>query len=126
MIYSVQSSKSLEQIDVSLRESAQRHKFGVLNVLDIKQTLKNKGIELGQECRIYDVCNPQAASRALNHDMSASVVLPCRISVSSGPKGVTLSTVRPMDLMRATGISGVEELANEVERDIFAIMDEAA
>ncbi len=126
MIYSVKSSKSLQEIDQSLREAAQRHKFGVLNVLDIQQTLRNKGIELGQECRIYDVCNPQAASRALNHDMTASVVLPCRISVFSGPSGATLSTVRPTDLMQATGLSGVEELANEVENDIFAIMKESA
>lgn len=124
MIYSVQSSKSLQEIDESLRAAAQRHKFGVLNVLDLKQTLKNKGIELGQECRVYDVCNPQAASRALNHDLGASVVLPCRISVFSGDKGTTVSTVRPTDLMEATGLSGVEELAKEVERDIFAIMNE--
>jgi hypothetical protein len=34
--------------------------------------------------------------------------------------------VNPTDLMLATGISGVEQLAGEVEREIFAIIDEAA
>jgi uncharacterized protein (DUF302 family) len=126
MIYSVRSSKSLPEIDQALRESAQRHKFGVLNVLDLKQTLGNKGIDLGRECRIYDVCNPQAAYRALNHDMSGSAVLPCRISVFAGPDVITLATVKPTDLMRATGLTGVEELAFEIEREILAIMDESA
>lgn len=126
MIYSVKSSKSLAEIDQALRESAQRHQFGILNVLDLKQTLSNKGIELGRECRIYDVCNPRAASGALNHDMLASAVLPCRISVFAGPDAITLATVKPTDLMRATGLKGVDDLAFEIEREILAIMDEAA
>ncbi len=126
MTYTKDSSRSLEQIDQRLREAAQKHKFGVLNVLDIQQTLKSKGIELGRECRIYDVCNPQAASTALQHDMNASVVLPCRISVYKSGAGCTLATVHPTDLMRATGLSGVEELANTIEKEMIAIIDEAA
>ena len=126
MIYSVKSSKSLPEIDHALRESAQRHKFGVLNVLDLKQTLSNKGIDLAWECRVYDVCNPQAASTALNHDMLASAVLPCRISVYTGADAITLATVKPTDLMSATGLQGVDDLAFEIEREIIAIMDEAA
>ncbi|HVP55553.1 MAG TPA: DUF302 domain-containing protein [Candidatus Eisenbacteria bacterium] len=125
VIYTVHSSKSLSEIDQALREAAQRHKFGVLNVLDIRQTLSNKGFELGRECRIYDVCNPQAASTALTHDISASVVLPCRISVFSDGDKTILATVRPTDLMRATGLSGVDDLATEIEREIRAMLDEA-
>ncbi len=126
MIYSVESSKSLAEVDQALREAAQRHKFGVLNVLDIKQTLSNKGIELGRECRVYDVCNPQAASTALRHDMNVSSVLPCRISVFRDGPSTTLATVKPTDLLQATGLSGVEQLASEVEREVIAIMNEAA
>jgi uncharacterized protein (DUF302 family) len=126
MIYSVLSSKSLHDIDQSLREAAQRHKFGVLNVLDLKQTLSTKGIEIGQECRVYDVCNPEAASKALTQDMTASAILPCRISVFSQDGKTALATVRPTDLLRATGLTGVDTLAEEIEREIVAIMDEAA
>ena len=125
MIYSVISSKSLHDIDHSLREAAQRHKFGVLNVLDLKQTLSAKGIEIGQECRVYDVCNPQAASKALTQDMTASAILPCRISVFSQDGKTVLATVRPTDLMRATGLTGVDALAEEIERMIVAMMNEA-
>lgn len=95
MIYSVNSSKSLPEIDQAIREAAQRHKFGILNVLDLKQTLGNKGIDLNRECRVHDVCNPQAASKALNADMSASVVLPCRIAVFAGPDATTWPRFSP-------------------------------
>lgn len=125
MILSVNSSKSLSEIDTSLREAAQRHKFGILNVLDLKQTLSQKGIPLGRECRVYDVCNPQAASAALNADMSVSVVLPCRISVYQNGQTLTIATVKPTDLMKATELQGVSELASEIEQELLAIIREA-
>ncbi len=126
MIYSKKSAHRIEEIEPRLREAAQRHKFGVLHILDIRQTLQGKGIELGKECRIFDVCNPQAAQKALTGNMKASTVLPCRISVYGEVDGCTISTVHPTDLMRATGLAGIEDLANEVEREMIAIIDETA
>jgi hypothetical protein len=38
MIMSVISSKSLNELDQDFRKAVQRHKFGVLNVLDLKQS----------------------------------------------------------------------------------------
>jgi len=49
MIVSVTSSKSLDELDQDFRKAVQRHKFGVLNVLDLKQTLGKKGIVLERE-----------------------------------------------------------------------------
>lgn len=126
MTYTKTSNRTIEEVEQRLREAAQRHKFGVLNVLDIQQTLKSKGFDLQRECRIFDVCNPQAANSALQHDMRAASVLPCRIAVYKDGSGCTLVTVNPTDLMRATGIIGVESLAAQIEKDILAIMDEAA
>lgn len=126
MTYKKHSSQSLDQLDVRLREAAARHKFGVLHVHDLQQTLQSKGIELGSACRVYDVCNPQAASKALRTEMAVSTVLPCRISIFSDGQGCTIATVKPTDLLRATGLAGVEPLAEEVEREVVAIIDEAA
>ena len=126
MIMSVTSSKSLDGLDQDFRKAVQHHKFGVLNVLDLKQTLGNKGMVLERECRVYDICNPQAASRALNTDMGVSVVLPCRVSVYQDGQTLTIATVKPTDLMKATDLNGVTELGTEVEREVFAMMSEAA
>ena len=126
MIYSVRSSKTIEELDVSVRAAAQQNHFGVLSVLDLKETLAKKGIALDRECRVYDVCNPTRAFEALSSDMRVSAVLPCRISVFDEGTERVLATVQPLDLMRATGLSGVDELAAEVDHAIRAIMREAA
>ena len=126
MTYSKHSSRSSEELEMRLREAAAKHKFGILHILDLRQTLQSKGIELGSECKVYDVCNPQAAAKALHTEMRVSTVLPCRISIFSETQGCTIATVRPTSLLEATGLEGVASLAEEVEREVLAIIDEAA
>ena len=126
MIYQKTSKHSPQEVDRSLREAVQRHKFGILHILDLKKTLHDKGIELDNEVRVYDVCNPQAASQALRQDMAVATVLPCRIAVYSGAGGCTIGAVKPTDLFAATGLLDPGALAQEVEREIEAIIDEAA
>ena len=125
MIYSKHSSRSAEDVGKRLGEAAARHKFGVLHVLDMQQTLESKGVELGAACSVYDICNPQAAAGALKADMRVSTLLPCRISVFSEAGGCRISTVKPTVLFKATGLEGAEVLAEEVERELLAMIDEA-
>lgn len=126
MTYSKHSSRPAAEVEARLRDAAARHKFGVLNVLDLKAILKSKGIDFPTPCKVFDVCNPQAAAEALTAEMRVSTVLPCRISVFGDGNGCTIATVKPTDLMRATGLGGVEFLAAEVEKAIVAMIDEAA
>ena len=126
MIYSKHSSRSMAELDSRLRDAAARHKFGILNVLDVTETLKSKGVDFATPCRVYDVCNPQVASAALTVEMRISTVLPCRISVFRAGDGCTIATVEPTDLLRATGLGGAEELAAKIEKEIIAMIDEAA
>lgn len=126
MIYQKSSKHSPIEIEQGLRDAAQRHKFGVLHVLDLKNTLHEKGIDLVNEVRIYDVCNPLAASQALQQDLAVATVLPCRIAVYSNVGGSTIATVKPTDLFAATGLGHADTLARDVERELLAIIDEAA
>jgi len=118
VIYQKSSKRSLQEVEHGLREGVQRHKFGVLHVLDLKSTLHDKGIDLDDEVRIYDVCNPLAASQALHQNMATATVLPCRIAVYSGAGGVTVAT--------AAGLRHADTLAQDVEQALLAIIDEAA
>jgi uncharacterized protein (DUF302 family) len=126
VIYQKSSKHSPQEVEQSLREAAQRHKFGVLHVLDLKNTLHDKGIDLDNQVRIYDVCNPLAASQALHQDMATATVLPCRIAVYSNAGGSTIATVKPTDLFAATGLQHSDTLARDIERELLAIIDEAA
>lgn len=126
MTYSKHSSRSCAEVEARLRDAAVRHKFGVLHVHDLEQTLKLKGFDLGRACRVFDVCNPLAASKALTVQMKVSTVLPCRISIFSDGDGCTLATVSPTDLLQATGLGGMSKLAEEIEKEVLAMIDEAA
>ena len=58
MLYQIKSNKALDEIERGLQESAARHRFGVIAIHDLRDTLKKKGVDLSMECRIYEVCNP--------------------------------------------------------------------
>jgi uncharacterized protein (DUF302 family) len=126
MLYRVNSRKSLDEIGAALEAAAARHKFGVLAVHDLKQTMQKKGVELGMDCRIYEVCNPVQAKKVLDSDGAVSTALPCRISVFGAPGGYTLATIRPTEMMKGFENPAMAPVAKEVEETILAMIDEAA
>lgn len=126
MIYQKSSKHTPHEVEQSLTEAVKRHKFGILHVLDLKNTLNEKGIDLNNEVRIYDVCSPMAAFQALQQNMAIATVLPCRIAVYGDVGGSTIATVKPTDLFSATGLLHADNLAQDIERELLAIIDEAA
>jgi len=127
MVFEVSSSRSLEQIDSALKESALRHKFGVIAVHDLKAKMKEKGVDFSKECMIYEVCNPQQAKRVLEANPSVSTVLPCRISVYGGAGSYRLATLLPTELMKAfNSPEDMQQVAREVEEVLVQMMRDAA
>ncbi len=116
----------MDDIERGLEEAAARHKFGVIAVHDLQKTLEKKGVELAMECRIYEVCNPQQAKKVLDANGAISTALPCRISVYGSPKGYTLATLRPTEMMKGFANPEIEPVAREVEKAIIQMMQEAA
>ncbi len=81
MLYRVESKKPLSQVTQDLQIAAQKYKFGVLAVHDLKAKLREKGVDFNRDCLIYEVCNPQQAKKVLEANTEISTALPCRISV---------------------------------------------
>lgn len=126
MLFEVSSAKSLEEIERALQEAAARHKFGIIATHDLKEAMKNKGVDFDGECMIYEVCNPHQAKKVLEADASISTALPCRISVYKGAGGYRLATLLPTALLRMFQKPELEPVAQEVETVIKAMMEEAA
>ena len=59
MYYIVESEKSFEQAAQDLDEAVARNGFGVLHVHDIGGTLRSKGIDFDEECKVFEVCFPR-------------------------------------------------------------------
>ena len=127
MYYIVSTSKNFADAARDLETAVQKHKFGVLHVHDLKETLTRKGFPLGPQCKVFEVCNPQQASRVLQRDMRLNMALPCRISVFEDEGGTKIGTILPAEMLRQ--LSADRELAvvaATVETTIKAIINEAA
>ena len=126
MLFKIESKKELAQIGRELEAAAQRHKFGVLAVHDLKAKMREKGADFQGECLIYEVCNPFQAREVLESNLELSTVLPCRISVYRTQNGYTLATLKPTSLVELFHSESLRAVAEEVEQTIITIMQEAA
>ena len=84
-----------------LEEAAKRHKFGVLHVHDLQQKMREKGVEYGGECAIFEVCNPHQAKKVLEREMAVATSLPCRIAVYEEGGRTKIGTILPTAMPNA-------------------------
>ena len=127
MRYIVDTNKSVDAAVADLKTAVAEHQFGVLNVLDLQQTLNSKGHPLNQACYILDVCNPSQAAKVLNDDMGMNVALPCRVSVYELDGMTKIAMVKPTAMLQALSDSqALAAVASEVEASLVAIIDAAA
>jgi uncharacterized protein (DUF302 family) len=77
-----------------------------------------------RECRILEFSNVVKFRRILESSASAGAALPCRVSIDGAEGEVTVSTLRPTALLRATGQRNLTDAAESVERSILGAIDE--
>jgi uncharacterized protein (DUF302 family) len=126
MYYIVETDKTFEQASADLESAVKRHAFGVLHVHDLGNTLRSKGIAFGEECKVFEVCNPVQASKVLSTDMRLNMALPCRISVFTEKGKTKIGLIRPADMISALSQdAGLVQVAKEVEATTIQMVDEA-
>ncbi len=127
MKFIVNSDKSVDRACADLEDAVQAHKFGVLHVHDLQATLRNKGLDLDNACRVYEVCNPHKAKTVLEDDMSMNMALPCRISVWSEQGQTRIGMISPQQLLALLSDSpALAAVAAEVEQTSRKIIEQAA
>ena len=126
MKYIAVSKKTIDQASVDLETAVINNKFGVLHIHDLKATMKKKGVDFPNGCRIFEVCNPHKANAVLTTDMSLNMALPCRISVWEEEGKVKIGTLEPTKLLSVlSDDTALQQIAAEVEETIKRIIDQA-
>jgi uncharacterized protein (DUF302 family) len=123
--YTVNSEKSVDQCILNLTAALKDEGFGVLGVLDFQAVLKQKGVELGRDYRLMEVCNPQAAKVALDEDIKIGLLLPCTIALYPEAGKTAISLMRPSVLLNLTGKNQLTQLGNEIEAKLTRAVDRA-
>lgn len=125
--YIVESAKSVDEACEALKEAVAANKFGVLHVHNLKEKMNSKGVEFAEECRVFEVCNPQKAAQVLEMDLSLNMALPCRISVYSEQGLTKVGMIRPTAMLALLSTRPeITAAAEEVEAITIQIIDTAA
>ena len=126
MYYTVATDKSFEQASADLDAAVKRHQFGVLHVHDLGATLRGKGIEFADQCKVFEVCSPQQAAQVMAIDLQLNMALPCRISVYAQNGKTHIGMIRPeLVLAQLSDDPRLAAIAAEVERATRDMIDEA-
>ncbi|NOX32509.1 MAG: DUF302 domain-containing protein [Deltaproteobacteria bacterium] len=126
MKYIVETDKSVDQAVRDLQEAVKKNNFGVLHIHNLKETLKQKGVDFPNECQILEICNPQKAKQVLTDDMSMNMALPCRISVYSEDGKTKIGMIRPKALLEYLSVSdSLKGVAQEVETATMQMIEQA-
>ena len=126
MYYIVDTPKSFEQAATDLEAAVKRHQFGVLHVHDLGNTLRSKGVDFKDECKVFEVCNPGQAAKVMGLDMRLNMALPCRISVYTEQGQTRIGLIKPAEML--AGLSqdaALLQIADEVEVQTLQMVDEA-
>jgi len=126
MYYIVDSAKSFDQAATDVEAAVKRHGFGVLHVHNLGATLRGKGIDFPEQCKVFEVCNPVQAALVLAADMRLNMALPCRISVYTEGKQTRIGMLRPAQMLAALSTDGsIAATAREVEEKTVRMIDDA-
>jgi uncharacterized protein (DUF302 family) len=126
MLYVVETKKDVEAAAQDLEAAVKRNKFGVLHVHDLQKTLKERGVDFPNACKILEVCNPQRATQVLTGNMAVNMALPCRISVYREGGKTKIGMIRPTALLALfPGAADLKPVAEEVERETIRMIDDA-
>ena len=123
MQYMEVSNKSVQEVVDCLKEVCAKYKFGVQHIHNVTETLKSKGIDLGNECQIVDICNPIIAEKFLSEDMSLSIIMPCKISVYT-QDGETMIAMNSLVQLVDDINPDLIEIAQEAQERLLEIIDE--
>lgn len=127
MYYIVKTSKPFDQAVEDLEAAVKAHQFGVMHVHDIANTLRGKGVEFAEQCKVLEVCNPNQAARVVAADMSMNMALPCRISVYTEKGKTLIGMIRPKTMLGLLSTDpALGAVAAEVETATIRMIDEAA
>jgi uncharacterized protein (DUF302 family) len=126
MYYIVDTDKDFDQAVSDLQTEVKNLQFGVMHIHDLGATLRNKGIDFSEDCKVLEVCNPYQAAKVLSVDMALNTALPCRISVYTEKGQTKIGMIKPQQMLASLSKDKtLVQVAQEVEQLTIKMIDNA-
>ena len=125
MYYIMETNKSFESVSKELEVAVKNNSFGVLHIHDLGATLRSKGVDFEEECKVFEICNPAQAAKVLSIDLRLNMALPCRISVYTEKGKVKIGYIKPIEMLSALSTDpSLVQIATEVENSMRKMISE--
>ena len=121
--YTVKTQKNIDDVIVSLTEKLKEISFGVLETLDFKKILSDKGLEFSDNYKMLEVCNPQLAKQVLEANPDLGLLLPCTIAVYQKDNKKFISLARPTSLLSMASDQNLKFTGEDIENNLIRIID---
>lgn len=123
--FTVETNKTIEEAVKAVEEALKEEKFGVQWSFNIKEKLREKGVELDKDFIVLEVCNPHEAKRVLMENSLVGYFLPCKIVVYKEENQTKIGMPRPSILMKILEDKKLEEIAIDIERRLIRCLEKA-
>lgn len=123
--HNVETKLSAADAAKRVQDAALKEKFGVIDVLNLKQTMAGKGVSYDDEAIVIAVCEPNYAKKFLTLEPTSASCLPCRISVTTRNGKTTVSVPLPSQAFAIFGNDKLNKLAAETEPALERMADAA-
>ncbi len=121
--YTVKTQKSIDEVITDLTENLKEIGFGVLETLDFKKILTEKGLEFADDYKLMEVCNPHLAKQVLEANPDLGLLLPCTIAVYQKNNEHFISLARPTSLLSMVSDDNLKISGEEIENGLIKIID---
>jgi uncharacterized protein (DUF302 family) len=122
--FNVQVSCGFDEAIKRVSDELKKEGFGVLTVIDVAATLKEK---LGVDKPPYTIlgaCNPRLANQALEAEPDIGLLLPCNVVVREAEgRTVTVGFMDPAAVLKLVETERINELAQEIRARLLRVRD---
>lgn len=121
--YTVKTQKNIDIVISDLTENLKEIGFGVLEMLDFKKILIEKGLEFADNYKLMEVCNPHLAKQVLEANPDLGLLLPCTIAVYQKDNENFISLARPTSLLSMVSDDNLKISGEEIENGLIKIIE---
>jgi len=115
---------SFDEAIEKVGEELKKEGFGILNEIDIKETLKKKIDVDFKKYKILGACHPHFAHKALLSEDKIGLFLPCNVVVEEHENGdVEVSIVDPLASMSAVENRELGSIAGEIQQKLKNVIN---
>ena len=121
--HTVKTEKNLSNVIDDLTQGLKEINFGILETLDFKKILSDKGLEFSDDYKLLEVCNPRLAKQVLESNPVLGLLLPCTIAVYRKDDENFISLARPTSLLLMASDQNLKFSGEEIENNLIRVIE---